>query len=162
MKTFTVHHPSDTPAGVLEAPEKAVFLKEGAAWVALFVPFFWALFHRMWIVAVLILAAAMTFGTIAQWLHLSAFVTFTISSLINFLIALEGNELRRWTLERKGHVLIGIVSANNLADCEQIFFERLVRETETANQRIAPVKSGFQLAESGGDGDLFPVAGGGR
>ena len=160
MKTFTVHHHSDTPAGILETPEDAVFVKEGFAWGAFFLPFVWALWNRMWIVATLILAAALIFSGIAQWLKLGGGTTFAISLLINFLIALEGNELLRWTLERRGLGLTGIVTGPSRNDCEFIYFDRILKEAENPPERPAGTVPAIRLQPGPADEGLFPLAGG--
>ncbi len=161
MKTYTVHHRSDTPAGILEDAEEAVFVKEGFSWPALFVPFVWALYNRMWIVATLILALGLALNGLAHWLKLAGGITFAISLLLNFLIALEANELQRWSLERKGSGLVGLVTGSSRNDCEFIFFDRLIKE---AGNPPPPRPSGtvpaYRVQPALADDGLFPVTGG--
>ncbi|MEM7429864.1 MAG: DUF2628 domain-containing protein [Pseudomonadota bacterium] len=160
MKTYTVHHRSDTPAGILEDPDGAVFVKEGFAWAAFFVPFFWALWNRMWIVAALIFAAAVLISGLAQWFRLDGGISFAVSMLVNLLIALEGNELLRWSLERRGLGLAGIVTGHSRNDCEFIYFDRLIREAETPPERPSGTVPAFRLQPSHADEGLFPMHGG--
>ena len=159
MKTYTVHHRSGTPAGILADPDGAVFIKEGMSWPALVVPFFWALWNRLWIVAALIFAAGLGLWALAPWLGLPGGVAFVISGLLNLLIALEGGELRRWTLERNGFVLTGLVSAPSEFEAEQIYFERLGQQN-TAPERTRATPQPVLRLESGPEEDgLFPVSG---
>lgn len=160
MKTFTVHHRSDTPAGILETPEDAVFVKEGFAWSALFVPFLWALWNRMWIVAALIFAGTIAFTSIADWLRLDSGVTITITALFHALIAFEGNELLRWTLERRGLGLTGIVTGPSRNDCEFIYFDRLLKEAGNPSAKPAGTVPALRLQPAQTDDGLFPLGGG--
>ncbi len=160
MKTYTVYHRSDTPAGILEDPEGAVFVKEGFAWAALVIPFFWALWNRMWIVAALILAAALMISGLAQWFKVDDGITIAVSLVINFLIALEGNELLRWTLERRGLGLTGIVTGHSRNDCEFIYFDRVIKEADNPPARPAGTVPAFRLQPAQIDEGLFPMTGG--
>ena len=42
--------------------------------------------------------------------------------LFAFWFALEANGLRRWTLERRGYVLVGVVEGRTLEEAERRFF----------------------------------------
>ena len=161
MKTFTVHHYSDTPDGILLDPDNAVFVKEGMAWAALYQNAFWALRRKMWIVACLIVAIDIALYLGIQALHLPPGAGLVIFALFNLLIALEGNDLRRWTLERRGLELVGIVTGATESDCEQIFFERVISEAEQpVRPRPAPA-SGFRLPDTPDD-SLLQIGGGSR
>ena len=161
MKTFTAHHYSDTPDGILLDPDSAVFIKEGMAWKALYQNVLWALLRKMWIVACLILAIDIALYLAVKSLHLPSGAGFAIFVLFNLLIALEGNELRRWTLERRGLELVGIVTGATESDCEQIFFERVISEAEQP-VRPRPAPGGaFHLPDTPDEG-LLQIGGSGQ
>jgi hypothetical protein len=52
---------------------------------------------------------------------------------INLLMGFEGNDLRRWTLGRRGLRLVGLVSGRRVADAERRFLETLVDGTYAAS-----------------------------
>ncbi len=82
-----------------------------------------------------------------------------ISLLLNLLIALEGNELRRWTLERRGYGLVGLVTAPSPSVAELIFYERLLNEKQPETRVPSAVPAALKLAASPADNSLFPATG---
>ena len=119
MRVYTVLQPP-TPPGEVAEPTSFVFIKEGFCWPALFVAELWLLCRRMWLVFLAYLAVAMVltgldgaFGGPLPWIFLT---------LAHLLFAFEANELRRWTLERRGYRQIGVVAGGYLRDAELRFF----------------------------------------
>ena len=159
MKTYAIYHRSRTPAGVLAEPDDAVFVKEGPAWPALFVPVLWALWNQLWLVTAGIVALELVLAGVGKITSLPASTMVPISLLINLLIALEGNELRRWTLERRGYGLVGLVTAPSPYEAELIYFERLLSEKEPETRAPSPVPAALKLAASPADNSLFPATG---
>ncbi len=159
MKTYAIYHRSSTPAGVLAEPDSAVFVKEGPAWAAIFVPVLWALWNQLWLVMAAIVVLELILAGIGHLTSLPASTMVPISLLFNFLIALEGNELRRWTLERRGYRLVGLVTAPSPYEAELIYFERLLNETPAPPRTPSPVPPALRLSASPADNSLFPVAG---
>lgn len=122
MIAYTVYEPEELRGELLERADQVTFVREGFAWLALPFPVLWLLFHRMWLVllaflglvVVLNLAAGLFAGgeTIGGWMSLG----------LTVLLAFEANDLRRWTLERRGYRLAGTVSGRTRTECEQRFF----------------------------------------
>jgi hypothetical protein len=97
-----------------------VFIKEGFCWPAFFFTSIWLLFRRMWLVFLLyILAAASVLFVSAK---ISPVVTWPIVLLFGILVALEANNLRRWTLERRGYRFVGVAAGHKMAEAEFRFF----------------------------------------
>ena len=120
MKLFTVHEPAAggrSPA----AAEAIVFVKEGISWPALFFPLLWQVWHGLWLVLIgyLAIAAAVEYG--ARLLGGSGFAA-AATSLFALLFALEANNLRRWSLGRRGYRTTSVVSGRNLEEAEFRFF----------------------------------------
>jgi len=120
MKTFTVHMPPPTGSAEKDALE-TLFVREGFAIWAFLIPLLWLIVHRMWLVFLgyivltgLLEGAAQLIGDIAPGIF---------AFLITILFGLEANNLRRWTLDRRGYRFAGIAAGRTLEDAEQRFFD---------------------------------------
>lgn len=168
MVTYTVHERDSDVKDITARAEAILFVKEGFAWLALLFPVLWMLFHRMWLVLLffIVIVAALQVGFAAAGAGEAAagWVTFALS----LLFALQANDLRRWSLARKGYQLAGLVSGRDLRECEQRFFDDWLAVEDTpaggtpkTSPPVAPSgKAAAAPAESGGQGDevigLFP------
>lgn len=123
MITCTVHEREEIEGNVEARAGKIVFVREGIAWWALFFPLIWLLYHRLWLVLVLYLAAVFAIGVAAELINIPEIVGGLVTMALSFLLALEGHDLRRWTLKRKGYALIDVTNGRDMAECEQRFFE---------------------------------------
>ena len=93
----------------------------------------WLLWHRMWWAALVFLLIGLILNAVGQfalagigdeplwWVPPAALL---LAVLPRFWLALEGNELRRRKLERRGYRLAEIVEAENRADAEVIAVAR--------------------------------------
>jgi hypothetical protein len=120
MTIYNVLAPPSVAGSAGPDAEAFVFVKEGFCWPALFVAPIWLLWRRLWLVFVLYLAAAIGVALLAD--TLARPLTGVIVVLFAFLVAMEANNLRRWTLERRGYRLLGIVSGGNAREAELRFF----------------------------------------
>jgi signal transduction histidine kinase len=116
MKLFTVLEPPDGK------PERVAFVPEAFSWGALVFTVLWALWHRMWVVAVLLfaLSAVLTVGTNLELLGpgLAALVNFGIS----LLFAFEARALQVKSLERVGFRRRALIQASNREAAELAYF----------------------------------------
>lgn len=103
-------------------PMATAFVKEGFSWPAFFFAEIWMIVCRMWLVLVLYIAAVVLVSLAGRLVgdNLAGAVIF----LGHLLFALEGNELKRWTLARRGFVMVDVVEARNEAEAEIRFFAR--------------------------------------
>lgn len=115
MRIYTVHipapRPGDDPA-VIDPVENAVAVKEGFCWPAALFSVFWALWHRMWGVALALaalLAAAGGFGALAG---MGGATGAAVSAGVCILIGGFANDVRRWSLGRRGYGERGIILAD--------------------------------------------------
>jgi len=90
------------------------------------VPLLWLIYRHQWLalagylVAVMGSSFALAIGNAGDAAGmLSGFA-------INFLLALQANDLRRWTLSRRGYRLVGLIFAPDLDQAEHKFFRRLL------------------------------------
>lgn len=117
----TVHEPAEVAADSVARADAVRMVKEGIAWWALLFPALWLLYHRLWLaligylVLVTVIETALAYAgywEVATWCALA----------FNVLLAFEANNLRRWTLDRKGYVMTGAVSGRDLEECELKYF----------------------------------------
>jgi hypothetical protein len=96
-----------------------VLVREGFSWGALCFGPLWLAAHRVWVPAVLSLAAfvlivVLTDGGLAAALLIAMVV----------LIGLSGHDLRRWSLDHRGYVLSQVVTARDELDAMVRLLER--------------------------------------
>jgi len=116
MKVFTV----------LEAPdgktERVVFVAEGFSWAALAFTFFWALWHRMWVVAALLFASTSVITVASNGGLLGSGLAAVLQFGIALLFAFEARALRVASLERAGYRRNGLIQASNSEAAELVYF----------------------------------------
>jgi hypothetical protein len=107
MPLYTVLAPPLRGNEAVSDPVRFVFVKDGFAWPALIVPELWLLFRKMWIVFLIYVAVglgltflASKYGGPLPWVALA---------LVHLLFALEANQLRRFSLARRGYDFVGVV-----------------------------------------------------
>jgi hypothetical protein len=83
-------------------------VREAFSWGALFFGWVWLLLHRAWIPAVLLLA-----GTIVVLLLTPAAARPLVAAGIAVLQGLFGNDMRRWSLERRGFACAHVIAARD-------------------------------------------------
>ncbi len=119
MRVWTVHNPPEAP------PERGrrapVLVREGSfAWLAFLFAGLWFLINRMWLVFVIYLALAVLLGVLLPD-RIAPWVAFALQLLVGF----HARDLRRWTLERRGWRLAGVVAApDEDAAWARLFVER--------------------------------------
>jgi hypothetical protein len=120
MRIYTVHinprkkHPYENP----------VFIEEAFNWYAFLFRPFWALSHRLWLVAAVlfVLLGFVEFAAITGivQLHIAALLNLFIMVVVGF----HGNDWRRNKLRKQGYIISDIVTGSDLVGAEQRYFER--------------------------------------
>jgi uncharacterized protein DUF2628 len=100
MRFWTVHLRDGSPP---------VLVREGFSWGALIFGWLWLLLHRAWIPGLLLLAAGIAVVALT-----TDGVRAILLGAIALLQGLFGNDLRRWSLERRGYRLQHVVAARNV------------------------------------------------
>ena len=101
MKYWTVHlkpASSDTP----------MLVREGFSFAAFLFGPIWLLAHRAWVPAVLLIAANVLVGALAP----EAAEPLLFLGIMLF-VGLAGNDMRRFSLERAGYLLMHVVAARD-------------------------------------------------
>ena len=143
MTTYSVYEPSKPPADLAERAERLAFVKEGFSWPAFFVPFFWLIYHRMWIelvlLMVLLVSLQLAFGLDERGEALVGWASLAVS----LLFAFEANDLRTASLERRGYKLAGVASGESRDTAELSFLRTWLpqREKGAALSEPAPKRA---------------------
>ena len=111
---------------VFESPdgksERVAFLPEGFSWGALVFGLLWALWHRMWVVALLlfVLSAILSIATNLELLGpgFAALLQFGIG----LIFAFEARSLQAKSLERVGFRRATLIQASNGEAAERVYF----------------------------------------
>jgi len=122
MRIYNVLEPPLETGSAKPDPVSYAFVKEGFSWPALFLGPFWVLWKRMWLVFLAYLAAALSIGVLAD--ALPEAISFVPPTLFILLFALEANNLRCWTLERRGYRLVDVSFGDSISEAELRFFSR--------------------------------------
>ncbi len=133
MITYSVHEPSPPSADLVERADRLTFVKEGFAWLAFpwlgaLTPVLWLLFHRMWLVLLGFAGLLVVLIAGVRVLDLGDLVAGGLSFALSLVLALEANELRRWTLRRRGYAELGTVTGKSRDECEFRFLEAWVED----------------------------------
>jgi len=95
----------------LKANAEPVLVREGFSWGALLLGPFWLAAHRAWIPAAISLAAYVLIAVLAP-------VPVSVILLVGLavLLGLTGHDLRQWSLDRRGYLLVHVVAARGQED----------------------------------------------
>lgn len=149
MTTFTLHLPRDARAGDPAALDEAELVKDAFSWGAFFFTFLWFFVHRLWLAGFGVLLVLLAFGGIMTLLDVHPVAGTLAQLLLQTLIGLEANSLRRWTLARHGLPTVDVVTAADRDEAEAKAFARWL-ELRPAPSRYpapAPVLSTPRRAE---------------
>jgi hypothetical protein len=117
MAIYTVHLQGEGKAALTDAR----FVREGFSWGGFLLGPIWLFWHRLWIAAgAWILTVAL--GSLFLVNRLQTPAIFVIFLLIEILVGLEGNHLRRIKLDRTRFRLADVVAATGLEEAEFLFF----------------------------------------
>ncbi len=120
MRIYTVHEMSGGPIGAADA---AVPVKEGFSWPAAIFSVLWALWHRLWLAALIFFLA----NSILSWLltdfGADGLAKGAVSIAVALIIGWTANDFRRRKLEKKGYRERGVVIAGDRETALQRYFE---------------------------------------
>ena len=95
----------------LARDREPILLRDGFAWGALLFGPFWLLLHRAWIPAILSFVTFFVAG-----MRLPSGVSDVLVPALMLLHGFSGNDMRAWTLERRGYLLTHVLSARSETD----------------------------------------------
>lgn len=124
LHIYTVHLKPHDPA----PHETAEFIKEGFSLWAFLFTWMWALYHRMWWIAVGFVAIEGAIGLAIYEGLLGENRAGVLRLGVQVLIGMLGNDMRRWQLKKRGFITADIVSGDSDLVAEQRFFDRWLRQ----------------------------------
>ena len=116
MASFVVMEPPRSSGA--EPGVEAVFVRDGFSVLALVAPVIWLLWHRLWLEAMLALAAAVAIATASAYAGLGP-VAPAISLLVSLFVAFEGQAMRVARMRRLGWAEAAVIELNCAAHIVQ-------------------------------------------
>ena len=119
MRLYTVHVRRHGP----DADSDLVLIKEGICWPAFFLGPLWALWHRLWLAALVVLVAGLALSGVGILLRLDGLSQGAVSVGFAAIVGFVANDLRRRWLERRHFTLAAVVSADGREAAEWRFLD---------------------------------------
>ena len=120
MRIYTVHinprkkHPYENP----------VFIEESFNWYAFIFRGFWALYQKLWLLALVAFAFEGAVGYLNYYQLLHPLALFALQIGFYAFLGFQANDIRRNKLKKQGYVVSDIVTGSDLVGAEQRYFER--------------------------------------
>jgi hypothetical protein len=103
-------------------PDRVVFIREGFSWSGFFLTFLWAVWHRMWVVAALLIAISAAFIVAVSLELLDPVLASVVQLGISVLFGFEAHRLQESSLLRAGFRHAGLIEASLLEAAELSYF----------------------------------------
>jgi hypothetical protein len=116
MALFTVLEPPDGK------PDRVAFIPEGFAWPAVLLTFFWALWHRMWVVAAILFALFTALSLAVAYEVLGPGLGSLLQFGLSLIFGLEARRLQESSLLRAGYRRAGLIEASRFEAAELAYF----------------------------------------
>lgn len=120
MAVYTVHLLPDTPL----LRQKPVFVKEGFSIPAFLLPLFWALYQRMWLASLLLVAFEAGLMFLVRGGVVGPAGMLVLDLAMHVWVGFAANDWLRATLTRKGYLFSDVAVADTLLRAEQRYFDR--------------------------------------
>lgn len=117
MQIYTVHLKRSDPCADF------VLVKEGFSWPGFLLSALWALWHRLWFAALLLAATGLLVNLLSSVLALEPFGRAALSLGFAAAVGFVANDLRRWTLERRGFTVEAVVCGQSIEEAERRFLD---------------------------------------
>jgi hypothetical protein len=127
MPIYTVHAPPAQP-GSTPDPERFVFVRDGFHFWAFLLTPLWMIWRRLWLVLVLYILVLIVLQIALRLAGAAPTIHTLVGLLLSFLVGLEAATLRRWTLNRRRWIQLGVVSAPDREAAERRFFDFWLRQ----------------------------------
>ena len=130
---------------ILEAPDgkpdRVMVIREGFSPGAFIFTVFWALWHRMWVVAAILFAILAAVSLAAGLVGLSPTLTSVLEAAVSLIFGFEATRLRTVSSERAGYRLVGQMEASNQEAAELQYFMGRQRPSSAVRAPVLPAAS---------------------
>jgi len=138
MRFYTIHAPRRQRGTVGASLDAAIAgaraVKDGFSWPAFFFSVLWALWHRLWLVALAMFVIELAVGMVADLFGLNLLAEMVLSLGVALIIGWVANDLLRDAFERRGLADLGVVMAPSAEDAiERYFVETAPHESAMPN-----------------------------
>lgn len=120
MRIYSVH----IRRPPLDPDRDICLVKEGFSWPAFFFSMLWALWCRLWLAAAGIFAAELALGAALSLLGADEITQTAISLGFAAFVGVVGNDIKRWTLFRRGYLQVGVVTGEDRNSAERRFWDQ--------------------------------------
>jgi hypothetical protein len=119
MRLYTVHirRPSRAP------DREAVLVREGFSWGAFLFTVLWALWHRLWLAAFLLVLTALALSVAVELAGLDPASEAALTLAFLLFVGFAGNDWRRRRLARRGFEETAVIAAGDLVEAERRYFD---------------------------------------
>lgn len=132
---MAIHVVMEPPAASeADATLRAVLVRDRFTLLAFLAPLIWLLWHRLWIEALLVLAATVALVAFGEWLG-SGFAGGALALLISLYVGLEGQAMRIAAMRRRGWREWGVVESANAAEAEIRYLAAAAETAPAAAER---------------------------
>jgi len=147
LRVYTVHTPP-APTKRWDALDPLPELvKEGFSWPAFFFGIVWALYHRLWLVAALLLLLTVGLGVAFEELRLNQISISLVFFAIAVLVGMFGNDWKRDALHRRGYRADGVVTAANLETALRRYLD--LHAIGASMNQASPAPQSWRSADAG-------------
>lgn len=126
-KLYTVLIKNKSP----EPLKDTIFIKGGFNFYAFLFFSFWALFNKLWILFVALIAIELAGVYFPQFLFFDKFYFDLIIIALHFWLGFEANDLKISKLEQEGYIIFDVVSGTDNLDAERRFYDKYLFYSNT-------------------------------
>ena len=124
LKIYTAHLKPEHPAPY----ETAMFVQEGFNWMAFAFGGMWALFSRLWLLALVFMLVNIALATLVEMEVVSYGVSAAYQLAFQLWVGFNANDWLRAKLKKQGYITDALITGADKLAAEQRFFERHARE----------------------------------
>lgn len=136
-KLYTVLIKKKSP----EPLKETVFVKSGFNLYAFIFFSFWALFNRVWLLAVALFAIEIAASFYPQSLFFDKAYFEILLTALHFWIGFEANDIKISNLEQNGYIVFDVVSGVDEIDAERRFYDKYLFYTTNLSNQTAGLQS---------------------
>lgn len=98
---------------------EVILIKQGFSFIAGFFNFFWALYHRMWLIAIFLMILSFVISADGP-----SFIAYCVNLVILFIFGFFASEIREYYAIKSGYNLSDIILASSEEEAEVKYIER--------------------------------------